>query len=235
MIRRKRILTVLKLLVLLSIIIGLPLLVYFMYPDLIKIVMDRELLSKTLEENMLAGALIYVGLQVMQIVISFIPGQVIQFAGGYVFSVPMAFLLTVGGCILGEFIAFFLAKFLGRDFVFMLAGKERSEKFIAAMNSKKAFNAIILIYLLPGLPKDIFTYVAGLSKLKPAPFVLISTAARLPALCGSLLVGGFVYSKNTVGVVVVLLIAAIVLIVAFVKRKSINALLDRVYQNQYTK
>jgi uncharacterized membrane protein YdjX (TVP38/TMEM64 family) len=233
MTRNKKILTVLKVAVLFAIIVGLPLLIYFRHPELVQLVMNRELLTETLNDNMLTGSLIFIGLQILQIVISIIPGQIIQFAGGYVFSIPMALLLIVVGCLLGEFLAFKLANFLGRDFVYMLAGEEKAQKFIDTMNSKKAFVAVLLIYLLPGLPKDVFTYVAGFSKLKAIPFVCISTIARLPAMFGSLLMGSFVYTKNTTGLRVVVAIAAVVLLVAFIYRKKLNALLDKLYVTRY--
>jgi uncharacterized membrane protein YdjX (TVP38/TMEM64 family) len=230
MTKKKRVLAVLKILTLFLIIVALPLIVYFTHPEIVHYFRDREALTAYLKSNLVGGAIVYVVLQIMQIIISFIPGQIIQVAGGYIFGLGFCLALTAVGTIVGEFVAFKLAGVLGRDFVFMIAGEERAKSFIKGMSSRRGFVAIILIYLLPGIPKDVFTYVAGLTDLKVLPFLVVSTLSRLPGVVGTIFMGHFVAEKNYVAVGVLLGFAGLVLLAAFIKRKSITSLIDKAYE-----
>ena len=49
---------------------------------------------------------------------------------------------------------------------------------------------IFIMFLLPGTPKDVLTYVAGLTHISLGKFLLISLSARVPSVLTSTLVGG---------------------------------------------
>jgi len=67
-----------------------------------------------------------------------------------------------------------------------------------------------LFFLIPGVPKDILCYVAGLSRLKLIPFLWISTLARMPGIFGSSLMGKALF-QNDWGLLVAVAGAALVL------------------------
>ena len=48
---------------------------------------------------------------------------------------------------------------------------------------------MLILFLIPGTPKDLLVYIAGLLPLKPLRFVLISTFARLPSVISSTFAG----------------------------------------------
>ena len=80
---------------------------------------------------------IYIGLQIIQIVISVIPGQVFQLAAGYLYTFLPALILSVTGAILGTMVSFYLARFLGSDFVHLFFGREKTLEYVEKLNSKK--------------------------------------------------------------------------------------------------
>ena len=51
-------------------------------------------------------------------------------------------------------------------------------------------------FFLPGLPKDLLTYVAGLTYVPPLKFFLLATGARLPALFGSVIIGANIQEQD---------------------------------------
>jgi len=58
------------------------------------------------------------------------------------------------------------------------------------LNNEKALNATaFLLFFIPGTPKDLLTYAAGLTKIKVLPWVLLTSVARLPSIITSTVSG----------------------------------------------
>jgi len=123
------------------------------------------------------------------VVIFALPGEVSQVAGGYLFGFGLGSLLSVVGIALGSAIAFGLSRWLGVAFVHRIAGPATVAKFDRLMASPKFIGSLFLLFLIPGIPKDILCYVAGLSQVKFFAFLGLSVVARLPGIFGSSLIG----------------------------------------------
>ena len=131
----------------------------------------------------------FIALQTAQVVIFALPGEVSQVAGGYLFGFVFGSLLSLIGVALGSAIAFWLTRRLGVRFVHRIAGPRTVAKFDRLMASPKFIGSLFLLFLIPGIPKDILCYVAGLSRLKFLPFLGLSLIARTPGIFGSSLIG----------------------------------------------
>jgi len=64
-----------------------------------------------------AGYLVFVLLEIIQVVIAVIPGDLFHIAAGYIFKMPLGFLLAYAGETAGAILAFMLARFLGEKLV----------------------------------------------------------------------------------------------------------------------
>lgn len=216
-----------KLILLLIIIIGVPLFLYVNYSDTL---FDTAWLKETVElvvtkyRGQAAAFLILA--QIIQVVICIIPGQPIQFAGSYIFGVFRGYLISIIGAVIGTVISFYLAKVLGRDALEMIFDKKKIEDYHRKLNSGKGLAAVLLIYLIPGIPKDLTSYVAGISNMRIRPFLLVSTIGRSPAMFGSLLFGHFYSSRNYTAIAVLAAITVIILIISFFKRDRLISMLD---------
>ena len=212
------------------IIIGLPLYIYFFQHELIDIFKNVD----TIEEYILAhkkhGALIYISAQVIQIIISVIPGQPFQFAAGYIYGPLIALILSIIGAFIGATITFFLARFLGRGAMELFFGKTKVFDYITRLDSKNGFLILFLMYFIPGFPKDVISYVAGLSRIKWPPFILIVTTARIPAMLGSIFVGAFTRSQQYMAVFLVALIVVLISFLSYKNRERILEFSDRIYE-----
>jgi len=228
--RIKLALTISKFMILVFILVGIPLMIWLLFPQVIEHFNSVDKINTLLTENRLASAFIYVGLQIIQVVICFLPGQVVQMAGGYAFPFLLAVALTLIGIGLGTVFTFLLSRLFGRDMVLVAFGEKRSAKFMNLMNSKKAFIIIFLLYLFPGIPKDIFGYIAGVSKLRLIPFTLLSLAARTPALIASLIFGDMLQKGNYTGMIIIAAIVIVIAVICLIFRKRFTAFIDRVYQ-----
>lgn len=220
-------LAVIKLMILIILIVGIPTFLYFTARDTI---FNKEWLANLPEllagKPKIAGPLIII-CQIIQVIICFLPGQPIQVAASYIYGVWQGYLLSIAGGIIGGIISFFLAKLLGRESLQVLFGQKQVVNYLSKMNSGKGLYILFLIYLLPGVPKDLMAYVAGVSEVRFLPYIIISTIGRSPGMIGSLLVGHYLSVKNyfALGIIAIIAIAALIFII--IKRKAMMDLLDR--------
>ena len=227
---RKLILSTVKIAVLLLIVIGIPLYLYFFKMEWLKGFQNIDSIVAFLNQYKSQSILIYIGFQIVQIVISVIPGQVFQMAAGYLFGFWPALLYAMAGAVIGTGISFLLAKLLGRDFLHLFFGEERMSYYIERLNSRQAYTIVFFLYLLPGLPKDMISYAAGASEMRFKPFLLLSAVGRLPGMIGCLLMGKMVESKNYIGVIILAVLAVIACGLCLLYRKKINAWLDKMHK-----
>lgn len=230
--RKKKIasvVSVLKLLILLGIVIGVPVYVYFSNPDLISRFNSLEEINNLLKQYKTTSIFIYMGLQVFQIVVSIIPGQALQFAAGYAYHFWLGFIYSIIGVALGTVITFYLARFLGKDALHVIFGEEKFTKFVRTLNSKRSFIVLFVIFLIPGIPKDLFTYAAGVSEIRVVPFLLISLIGRTPAMMCSILMGSMFYNGSYNGLIILGVAATVLFFVGILKRDKLVKWTDRFY------
>ena len=227
---RRLMISILKLLLLLTIVAGIPLYIYFCHGDWLRRFEDVQEVIAFLERYETESIPIYLGLQGLQIVISVLPGQVFQIAAGYLYPFWLALLLALTGAVLGTAITFGLAKLLGQDFLHLFFGEEKIGYYVERLNSKRAYTLVFLLYLIPGIPKDVVSYAAGASEMHFKPFLILSAVGRLPGMCGSLLMGWLLEGEHYIGLGIVAGIAVISFVVCILFRKRINGWLDRMYE-----
>lgn len=138
------------------------------------------------------GLLILFGLEVAQIFFVVIPGEPLEILAGMCYG-------SIGGTIfitLSVFITtailFFLVRKYGRKFVYESFKKERIDKIENSKilkNPQKVERIMLILFLIPGTPKDLLVYIGGLLPIKPLRFILISTFARFPSVISSTIAG----------------------------------------------
>ena len=224
----KKAIAVLKLILLVFIVAGIPAFLYLKYGSGIFSKDTASTFAEYLRQNSRIAFLLIIGLQVIQVVVCILPGQPIQFAASYMFGVGVGFLLSVIGAVIGTTISFCLAKVLGSEAMHLFFGEEKVKEYQRRLNSGKGLLIAFLIYLIPGVPKDLVSYAAGISEMRFRPFVVAATIGRSPAMLGSLLVGHFFGKQNYTAIAVLSVIIAVLLIVCFVKREALIGFLDRI-------
>jgi uncharacterized membrane protein YdjX (TVP38/TMEM64 family) len=142
------------------------------------------------------GALLCIAAQFIQVVIFAIPGEIVQFAAGYVFGIWEGFAFSVVGITLGSAFNFYFAQLAGRPTLARLVGKGTLNKVDRLLNSAGGKSAIFLLFLIPGTPKDAMCYGAGLTNMGLFQFLLISGLARSPALIASIALGAHASEHN---------------------------------------
>lgn len=169
--------------------------------------------------------LVYFLLQIFQVVIFVIPGELIQAAGGYMFGTYMGTLLSFGGIAIGSSLLFIVCHKYGRNFVKKFISPELHNKFIRIINSRDKRFIIFVLYLIPGIPKDSLVMICALTDIDLKNFITFSMIGRLPALFLSTYLGANIAEKEYLKAIILSILFAIFLfIVLMFKEKILNKL-----------
>ena len=137
------------------------------------------------EAKPVKARLVYLGIQVLQVFIAFIPGEAVEIAAGLAFGPWEGLALSLLGVAIGSSVIFLLTKTLGVRFVRLFVSDERLND-LAIIRSDTRLNALVfLIFFIPGTPKDALTYLVGTTRMKLPAFLLISLIARVPSVLTS--------------------------------------------------
>jgi uncharacterized membrane protein YdjX (TVP38/TMEM64 family) len=190
-------------------------------PDITKLISKREQFRELLASYHSISILVYIFFQILQVVIAIIPGEVVQIAGGYVYGTFFGTIYTLAGILLGAVIAFFIARLLGYSLIKRIMPDERLDKMRTLINSPKSEITMFLLFLIPGLPKDILVYIAGLTPVKPGAFFTIFIIARFPGILGAAYIGAKVQQQDYLPVIIVSVIACVLFVIGFLKKEVI--------------
>ncbi|HWR12609.1 MAG TPA: VTT domain-containing protein [Rectinemataceae bacterium] len=184
---------------------------------------DREEIRAWIRDKGVLGPFIFIGLQIVQVVVFVIPGELTQTMGGFVFGFWRGSALSVIGIAIGSLINYGVGRLFGRPFVLAVLGSGRLGRAENALANRKAEAGFFLLFLVPGIPKDVLCYFAGMVKAPPSVFLAASMIARLPGIVGSALIGTATYSGRFVLALSLLAAASLALIAGIVWRKPLEA------------
>jgi len=217
--------------VLLVLFLGFMAYISFKYgKTLIELSKDPELLREKILFYGRWSILALIGAQVVQVVIAFIPGEIVQMMGGYIFGPVLGTLYSLAGITLGAAIVFFIVKITGYPLVRTFVPEKYMKKLMFLTESKKGQTAMFILFLIPGIPKDILVYMAGLTPIKPSEFFVIYVIARLPALAASCWFGSSLYERNYVKAAV---ISAVVLVFFAIGFKFKDRIVNRLQESKH--
>src|SRR5215470_11793426 len=149
------------------------------YQFLVRLYVDKRFLKHTLREWGILAPVIFIGMQALQVIIAPIPGEVTGILGGYLFGEWVGLFYSTIGLTVGSLAAFTVGRWLGAHYVQRLVSPEIWRKLGFIVEAEGAIICFV-IFLIPGLPKDMTCYLFGLSPMPFWVFTVVSTLGRLP-------------------------------------------------------
>jgi uncharacterized membrane protein YdjX (TVP38/TMEM64 family) len=149
------------------------------YRWLFRLYTDHDYMHALLRRWGVLAPLLFIGIQALQVVIAPIPGDVTGVLGGFAFGQWLGFIYSTIGLTIGTLFAFWLGRWLGAPFVKRVTGPEVWQHLDFVVEAEGAILCFI-IFLVPGLPKDILCYLFGVSPIPFWVFALVSTLGRMP-------------------------------------------------------
>ena len=144
----------------------------------------------------LLGMAAYVGMVFLQVVVAVIPGEPLEISGGYAFGALRGSVLCLLGGVLGSVAVFALVRRFGRELVEIFFPKEKIESLRFLQSSPKRDLLFWIVFVVPGTPKDLLCYFAGLTDLSWGKWLLICSAGRLPSIITSTVGGSAVGGRQ---------------------------------------
>ena len=192
----------------------LAVLLWFMRDSLdqwLAVLGDQEFVSSYVQSYGALAPLILAFLQVLQVIVAFIPGHVFVIAGGYIYGLPLGLLFNIVCVVAASQLAFLLASWFGRPIVHRLAPKETIEKW-ETIADKRGFLFFTIAFVLPVFPTDVMNFVAGLSGISAKKFLAANFLGRFPSVLLLTLIGSHgLELSNTAWALLALLVAAVYL------------------------
>ena len=150
---------------------------------------DQNLLREWAGEHPILGALLMITVTAIQVVVALMPGELVEIAAGYIFGAWLGTLLCLVGMAIGSVIAILLARKFGRRLVESLYPAEKIDALPILNDPHKRNATVALLFLIPGTPKDLLTYLVGLTKMSIPHYLVITLICRIPSVITSTLSG----------------------------------------------
>lgn len=173
------------------------------------------------------GVLILLGMQLLQIIVAFIPGEVVQIAAGMMYGPLWGSVVILVGCVLSSMVVYELVHKLGAPFVRSMVGEKQLLKFRQFELSGKLGVTVFILFLIPGFPKDVLTYIVPLSDMNLRTFLLLSTIGRTPGVIISTYAAAGLADGNIVTSVIIFVVAALIAIIVLLLRNRIIDAISR--------
>lgn len=168
----------------------------FVGTPMVNFISDPAAFRVWVEANGWRARLIFAGMVIFQVVIAAIPGEPFEIAAGYAFGVVEGMILSIAAAAIGSIITFWLVRKLGTPLVRVFFSEEKinSVKFLKTSGTRDFL--FLIVYMLPGTPKDLLGYFAGLTDIPFPIFCLICTLGRIPSVITSTIGGNALGTKR---------------------------------------
>ena len=160
------------------------------------------------------GMLVGFGLQVLQVFVAVIPGEVVEVGLGFTYGATGGTLVCYAGLFVATSVVFLAVKKLGIRFVelFVSMDKINSLGFVKnnINNPSRLQKIAFILFFIPGTPKDLFTYFLGLTPMKYSEFMTVSLLARIPSVISSTVGGNLIALGKYFAAIVLFVVTGIV-------------------------
>ena len=196
-----------KLVFLILIVVAFTIVTIYLMPWIISLKDEkvRNALKVDIYSKGALGVLMLLGLQVLQVVVAFIPGEPIEVISGLMYGTFYGYIICTVGMLIDTVLIYYTVKSLGDSFINKLIGEDKLSKYKFLHDEKKLEMITFILFFIPGTPKDLLTYFMPLTKMKPMTFFMITTFARIPSIISSTYAGASISQGKWMQTVVVFL------------------------------
>ena len=148
------------------------------------------------------GPLVVLALQVLQVFIALIPGEIVESAAGFILGPWLGTAVCYLGITVASTLIFSLTRRCGVKLVEVFVSREKINELRFLNTEQKRNTLIFLLFFIPGTPKDLLTYFVGLTDMKLGTFLWLSLVARIPSVITSTFGGHLLGQARYIGAVV---------------------------------
>lgn len=157
---------------------------------------EPQMFRDFVEEHYVLGVLVMLFMFIIQVILALIPGGLLEVACGYAFGSVAGGIIAVAGIMTGSALTILFVRKFGRKFAELFYSKEKLDSISILKDKKKRNILVFLVFLIPGTPKDLLTYVVGLTDMSIPLYLLLTGIARTPAILVSTMGGDALGLEN---------------------------------------
>lgn len=173
---------------------------------MVRLAKDPQAFRLWVDQFGIWSKVIFIAMVTFQVLVALIPGEPLELAAGYAFGVLEGTILSMAGIIIGSWLVFLLVRYFGIRLVKVFFSDYEIKKLHFLKDTRKTRIIVFLLMLIPGTPKDLLSYFAGLTKLTTSQWLAIVTVARIPSLVTSTITGAAAGEKNYILAIVMAVI-----------------------------
>lgn len=172
------------------------LIIWLVGVPLVKFASQPEKFREWINDHGVGGRAAYMGMVIFQVIIAVLPGEPFEIAGGYSFGAVEGTILCIAASTIGSMLVFWLVRRYGTKLVkiFFSGEKLKTVKFLKMKEKRDLL--YLIIFMLPGTPKDLLSYAAGLTDVSVPVWLLICSLGRIPSIITSTVGGDALGTKN---------------------------------------
>ncbi len=192
---------------------------------LLTFINDPEMFRSWIDSFGIYAPLAYCGITILQILFPLIPGEPMEMIAGYAFGSLQGTLLCILAESLGSILVLLAVKKYGRKIVEIFFEKEKIDSLKFLRSDKHRILLYALLFLVPGTPKDLLCYLAGLTDIETKILLPIITLGRLPSIITSTLAGDHLGDQSYISAVIFIAIALLfsavgILIYQYIQKRN---------------
>ena len=168
---------------------------------------DLEAFAK---EHIVIGSIIFSVVCAVQVIVAFVPGEIVEVAAGVLFGPWWGTLFCLVAETIGSVIVILLVRKFGRRLVESLYPREKIDSLPILKDYKKRNAFIFMIFAIPGTPKDFLTYIIGLTHISIPMYILLTFFARIPSVITSTFMGASIGDGKLMQAVIILSVTAVI-------------------------
>ena len=165
-------------------------------PGLLTWLADARAVRAFVSDHAFVSRLAMLGINIVQVLLAFLPGEPVELASGYAFGFWEGTALCLVASGLATSMIYWATRRWGWKLVGLFFNRSLFDRFSWLKSAKRLELIMFIVFLIPGTPKDFLTYFAGLTNMRFLPVVLIATFGRIPSIVTSTIAASAVGSGN---------------------------------------
>lgn len=166
----------------------------------------------------------FVLLQVVQVVLAPVPGQLLGVGGGYLFGPLLGTVYSMIGVTVGSALVIVGARRFGRPAVERWVDEEVTRRFEARIG-EDGVPVLFLLFLLPTFPDDAICALAGLTPIRLRTLMVLVVVGRTPSFLLAAYAGSQFAEQRVVEAIGLLTVAALISLAVYLGRDRVRRLL----------
>jgi uncharacterized membrane protein YdjX (TVP38/TMEM64 family) len=190
------------------------------------LMLDREKTQAFINASGAYGPLVFMTVQLLQVILAPIPGEATGFIGGYLFGAAKGFAYSSISLAVGSWINFLIGRMLGRRLIRKIIPADKLQRMDKIVTHQGVL-VIMLLFVFPGFPKDYLCLFLGVTVMPLKLFILMATFGRMPGTLMLSLQGSMLFERMYGVFVIILGICGLAMFLAYRYRENLYRWIEK--------